>query len=180
VILIGGGMNYLMRNSILLTSFTTWKSHQTSNASDDLINLISLGYSRSFYFLRKLPVDYKLAPRQVLDRFSELKPDILVCCGMAEERRKLNIESSAVLDKTTLATELDLESLTHNLPMTIISHDAGRFVCNTLYFETLKHLKTQQRKHHCLFVHVPVLDRYNVDTIKQDFLTILQRLGVVG
>ena len=165
-----------MQNRILITSFTTWKPHHTSNASDDLLDQVSADASQSIHLLRRLPVDFKLAPRQVLAKFNELKPDILVCCGMAEKRDKLNIESRAVVDEVTMTTELDLKPLTCDLPMTEISHDAGRFVCNSLYFEALSHIKAQQRKHHCLFVHVPILDRHNIIGIKRDFLTILQRL----
>jgi pyroglutamyl-peptidase len=166
-----------MQNTILLTSFTTWKPHHTTNASDDLLAHICGDVAESMSFLRGLPVDFELAPRRVLARFDELKPDILVCCGMAEERDKLNIESRAVVDDVTTMTELDLEQLTRSLPMTAISHDAGGFVCNTLYFEMLNHLKAQQRQHHCVFAHVPVLGTHNVDAIKRDFLTLLQRLG---
>jgi pyroglutamyl-peptidase len=166
-----------MQNRILLTSFSTWKPHHTTNASDDLLAHISGDAAGSIYFLRRLPVDFELAPQQVRARFDELKPDILVCCGMAEERDKLNIESRAVVGDVTTMTEIDLEHLTRSLPMTVISHDAGGFVCNTLYFEMLNHLKAQQRQHHCMFAHVPVLDTHNVDAIKRDLLTILQRLG---
>lgn len=166
-----------MQNRILITSFTTWKPHQTSNASDDLLGQISADACQSIYLLRRLPVDFNLAPGLVLAKFNELRPDVLVCCGMAEKRDKLNIESRAVVDEVATTTELDLTSLTRDLPMTEISHDAGRFVCNSLYFEALNHLKAQQRKHHCLFVHVPILDRHNIDAIRRDFLTILQRLS---
>lgn len=168
-----------MQNRILLTSFTTWKPHHTSNAADDLLAHISGDVSRSVHFLRGLPVDFARAPLQVLARFDELKPDVLVCCGMAEERHKLNVESQAVVDDVTTRTELDLEHLTRRLAMTEISHDAGDFVCNTLYFEMLNHLKMQQRQHHCLFAHVPVLGTHNVHGIKRDFLTLLQRLAEV-
>jgi pyroglutamyl-peptidase len=166
-----------MQNTILLTSFTTWKPHHTSNASDDLLAHISAEAAESVHFLRGLPVDFESAPRQVMASFEGLKPDILVCCGMAEERHKLSIESRAVVEGVTTMTEIDLPHLTRDLPMTQISHDAGSFVCNTLYFAMLNHLKTQPRQHHCLFAHVPVLGEHNSVGIEQDFLTILQRLG---
>lgn len=168
-----------MHNRILLTSFTTWKPHHTSNAADDLLDLVSGTTAASVSFLRKLPVDFELAPQQVITRFNELTPDILVCCGMAEERDRLHLESRAVIDAVTARTELDLEALCRDLPMTEISHDAGDFVCNTLYFQALNHLRTQPRRHHCLFVHVPLLTGANIDAIKMDFLTLLHRLGTV-
>lgn len=168
-----------MQNSILLTSFTTWMPHQTSNAADDLLEQVSGTIASSVSFLRKLPVDFELAPQQVIDRFNALKPDILVCCGMAEERDRLHLESQAVVNGVTWRTKLDLETLSRGLPMTEISHDAGGFVCNALYFEALNHLRTQERQNHCLFAHVPLLTAENINGIKDDFLTLLYSLGTV-
>lgn len=165
-----------MQKSILLTSFTTWKPHHVANSSDDLLDQVSKIHCRPLYYLRKLPVDFRLAPKKVLDRFDELKPDILICCGMTEKREKLSIESRAVLGEKTIATDVDLEALTKGLPMTEISHNAGRFVCNTLYFKALSHLRRQQ--HHCIFVHVPLLTANNTGRIKSDFLSVVERLSM--
>ena len=164
-------------NSILITSFSTWKSHHTTNSSDDLLHLLLEKELDSFHHLRSIPVDFELAPRHVLARFDELRPKVLICCGMAEERSKLHIESSAVLDEQLLQTVVDLEELTADLPMTEISHDAGRFVCNTLYYKTLEHLSSQEEDHHCIFVHVPVLTEENRDQLLADFISIIERLN---
>ena len=165
-----------MYNSVLITSFSTWKSHHTTNASDDLLHLISEKELGEFNFLRRLPVDFELAPQHVLDRFNELRPKVLICCGMAEERTKLHVESRAVLDEQLLQTSVDLDKLTAGLPMTEISHDAGQFVCNTLYFKMLKHLSLQEEDHHCIFVHIPVLTEENENQILADFISIIKRL----
>ena len=77
-----------MQRSALLTSFTTWKPHHVTNSSDDLLAELTDITTSSLNFLRKIPVDFQLAPRQVLDRFNKLKPEILICCGMAERTRK--------------------------------------------------------------------------------------------
>ena len=166
-----------MQKSLLLTSFTTWKPHHVSNSSDDLLDRVTREHSRPLHYLRRLPVDFHLAPKRVLTRFDELKPDILICCGMAEDREKLSIESRAVRDREVMETEVDLQALTHGLPMTEISHDAGGFVCNTLYFEALQHLQKQPRQHHCLFAHVPVLTEENTEQVKSDFLAMVARLS---
>jgi len=142
-----------MNNTLLITSFSTWKSHHITNSSDDLLHLLSEKELGSFNFLRKLPVDFELAPQYVLKRFNELQPKVLICCGMAEERTTLQIESRAILDRETLRTSVDLDKLTAGLPMTEISHDAGQFVCNTLYHKTLKHLSLQEEEHHCIWLN---------------------------
>lgn len=168
--------NPQMTKKVLITSFTTWKPHQSVNASDELLGQIQWPGLHSFHLLRRLPVNFEEAPKQVRARFEVLKPDILICCGMAEERQKLHIESRATVDDKTLTTRVDLHWLTRDLAMTEISHDAGRFVCNTLYYHMLRHLSHQPQKHHCIFAHVPVLTSQNIHLVKSDFLSIIDRM----
>ena len=169
-----------MNNTILITSFSTWKSHHTTNSSDDLLNLLKERELGALNFLRNLPVEFELAPEHVLDKFNELRPKVLICCGMAEERAKLNIESRAVLDEQILKTSVDLEELITDLQMTEISHDAGQFVCNTLYYKTLEHLYLQDESHHSIFIHVPVITEQNKSLLVADFISIIERLSIMS
>lgn len=166
-----------MSKKILFTSFTTWKPHHTSNTSDDLLQRIIATSPLDYHFLRKLPVDFHLAPQYAVTKFNEIKPDIVISCGMAEERSKLHIESRAVIGDETVKTKVNLDKLTAGLTMTQISHDAGRFVCNQLYFKMLKHIRKQKRKYHCVFVHVPILTSHNTPAIVDDFHSIVNRLA---
>ena len=166
-----------MQKNILLTSFATWKPHHITNSSDDMLGYIINSYKKPLHYLRKVPVDHEQAPKKVIEKFNEIRPDILVCCGMAEKRKKLNLESRARLGEKTIETGVDLKKLAKGLTMTRVSHDAGKFVCNTLYFKALIHLKKQS--HGCVFVHVPVLTADNVEPIKSDFISVLDRLAEI-
>jgi len=168
-----------MFDSILISTFDTWETHHISNASDDLLKLFLEGEAHSLDVLRGIPVDFELAPRKVLQAVDRLKPRALICCGMAEERSRLNVESTAVLGEELLQTSLDLKMLTAGLPMTEISHDAGRFVCNTLYYKTLEYLSGREEECHCIFIHVPLLTEANRDQLLADFTTIIERLHYV-
>ncbi len=167
-----------MTTKFLLTSFDTWQPYQKSNSSDDLLARISqiksLPYSISF--LRKLPVDFQLAPNLAIAQINKLQPDTIICCGMAESRQKLTVESCACSPKEILKTAVNLEHLIAHLSTTQISHDAGKFVCEALYYEVLKHLADSQLSTQCLFVHVPILTSENTPKIVADFLLILNRL----
>lgn len=165
---------------MLITSFAPWRRHHASNASDDLLQQVIDNTPRRFDHLRRIPVDFDLSVRCVLERFDELKPEVLICCGMAEERSRLNVEARAVLDENILYTSVDLERLTAGLPMTEISHDPGRFVCNTLYYRALEHVYAQAGRHHCVFVHVPALTAQNRAGLAEDFATMIERLSIVS
>lgn len=165
-----------MKHEILITTFDIWEVHHTSNASDDLLQLFEALEYDFFHSLRKIPVDFEHSTRSVVEHFERLQPKVLICCGMAEDRSRLNVESRAIQDESILYTGIDLEALTADLSMTDISHDAGQFVCNTLYFNMLSHFEQKDSDHHCIFVHVPVLTEENSEQLLTDFVSIIERL----
>lgn len=162
-----------MPTRLLLTSFTTWLPHQRSNAADDLLERVQQDLPPTVQCLRRLPVDFRLAPQQAIAQIQQQQPDAVICCGMAASRVRLNVESSAVQGDRILHTRFDLPALVADLPMTEISHDAGRFVCNATYFKVLEHLQPSSRL--ALFVHVPILTIANQAAIAADFLQLLSR-----
>jgi pyroglutamyl-peptidase len=166
-------------SNILLTSFQTWLPHQQSNSSDDLLEEVAKleGCPHSLRLMRHLPVDIDRASERAIAKINELQPDIIICCGMAESRRQLSIESNASKDDRVLKTPLDLDRLVDGSVGTTISHNAGKFVCEGLYYSLLHHLQTNNLKKHGLFVHVPVLNRDNLDKIVADFELIMQRIA---
>lgn len=167
-----------MNTKILLTSFDTWQPHQKSNSSDDLLGWISqiksLPYSLTF--LRKLPVDFQEAPNLAIAKINQLQPDIILCCGMAETSQALTLESCACCDQNILKTTVNLQYLITDLPTIKISDNAGKFVCEALYYAVLKHLADSQMNTQCVFVHVPILTPKNTDKIVADFSVLLTRL----
>jgi pyroglutamyl-peptidase len=165
-----------MSKILLLTSFTTWEPHQHSNASDDLLlELLKTEPTLpSLHLLRQLPVNFELAPEQAIAHVNQLQPDIVICCGMAESRISLTVESRAVTQNEVLYTKANLERLVLGLAVTEISHDAGEFVCNWLYHALLKHLQNTETI--CLFVHVPILTAENLEAIVTDFRLLIARL----
>ena len=165
-----------MRTKILLTSFQTWLPHQKTNSSDDLLAKIQqFDHSKylSLFFLRNLPVNIELASQQVIAEIERIEPDVVVSCGMAENRFKLTIESNASCKNECLYTAINLAELIQKLIATEVSHDAGKFVCEGLYYQILKYIKSQPAKIDCIFIHVPLLDRSRLNLILRDFNYIL-------
>jgi pyroglutamyl-peptidase len=164
----------------LLTSFATWRPHQRSNASDDLLlQVLKLNRSPTVHVLRQLPVNVPVAKALIMTKLQQLQPRVIVCCGMAESRHQLHLESRAVVGDRVIFTSLPLEKLAENLNSTGISQDAGRFVCNGLYYAILNYLQSHHPDVQCLFVHVPILTPTNQAEIVADFLAILERVLVI-
>lgn len=172
-----------MSPTILITSFDIWEPHHRSNSSDDLLTelLVRDGLSNyTIHFLRKIPVEFQLAPERAIAAIEEFQPDIVVCCGMAERRSRLTVEANGKQAENILFTPIDLAALTRDLDFTDISHDAGQFVCNHLYYSVLNYLCEKQPKTNCVFVHVPLLNDENLAVILQDFRKILERLALIA
>ncbi|WP_416674579.1 pyroglutamyl-peptidase I family protein [Egbenema bharatensis] len=181
-----------MPSTTLLTSFAPWKANHWSNSADDLLQdlLADLAHREtqgethlesklsptSLHFLRQLPVNFPVAHSIVTHKINQLQPRLVLCCGMAESRHKLSLESNAVCQTQQLYTSIDLDGLAAGLTQTEISHDAGRFVCNALYYGILNYLKCYSPDTLCLFVHIPVLTPNNRKGIVADFWAILERL----
>jgi pyroglutamyl-peptidase len=165
--------------AILLTSFRTWKPEQRSNSSDDL--LIELQKQQDFqvelHVFRRIPVDFEKASQLAIAKIAELRPQAILCCGMAESRARLNVESQAIINDDVMQTSVNLEELTQDLKMTDISHNAGKFVCNQMYYDVLKYLKQQMLMIPCIFLHVPILTPEIVYTVISDTQTMIHRLA---
>lgn len=178
----------MSQHPVLLTSFAPWKAHQLSNSSDDLLLEIGkMGTPSWLHLLRQLPVNVPVAKEIIIGKIQQLQPQTVICCGMAESRTKLNVESKAVVRGDSLHTRVDLEALTAGLNSTEISDDAGRFVCNGLYYAILYYLQSRHPDIRpldiqglfdiqCLFVHVPILTPANQKNVIADFSSILKRV----
>ena len=162
-----------MDNKLLLTSFQTWLPHHKSNSSDDLLEAIQKQSDPNLYFVRKLPVNTNIATLQVIQAIEQIEPKGIVCCGMAESRTQLTVESNAVCDRDCLITKVNLQELATCLNNTQISHDAGKFVCEGLYYQILKYIQLNKPNIQCLFVHIPLLNADNLKIIHQDFIAII-------
>lgn len=164
------------RPKLLLTSFRPWLKHHSSNASDDLLEIVQgIDFTAGeLILLRQLPVDTQVASEQTIKAIAAHQPDFVVCCGMAESRDRLTIESQAFSQTDHYETTANLQAIAKDLSFTEISHDAGKFVCEGLYFRVLQYLQNLDSKTPAIFVHVPILTAKNTEFIVRDFVQILQ------
>ena len=162
--------------AILLTSFTTWLPHQESNAADDLLAIVQQ-QNPDHVYLRKLPVETASASQIAIARIAQVRPQAIFCCGMAESRTFLSIEEIATHQHSCIQTTVDLRQLHSQLSNTYISYDAGKFVCEGLYFQVLSYLQSNNLDIPCIFVHVPLLTSNSKSQILPDFQRILDYLA---
>jgi pyroglutamyl-peptidase len=170
-----------MKNRILITSFDTWLPHQKSNASDDLLLALEAeaALPPSCRVLHRLPVSVDQAFAQIAGALARQPAEILVCCGMAEQRSRLSIELRAVDQLQEYWTPFALDgwySLRNCWQQAELSEDAGRFVCNDVYARILKH-QADLGHVRCLFIHVPPLSPERQVELMADFALTVAWLG---
>lgn len=141
-----------------------------------LAEVLQTQSSPAFHSFRQLPVNAPVAREITIAQINTLRPQVVLCCGMAESRRNLSLEARAVVGNQTLYTNVDLEDLAAGLTATEISLDAGRFVCNSLYYAMLKYLRQHHPTTQCLFIHVPTSTSANWKSMVADFRIILKRV----
>lgn len=165
-------------SSLLLTSFRPWKAHQAVNSSDELLaRLLTQGQlTEAVAVLRRVPVHSQIAPMVVMARVFELRPQVVVCCGMAERRDRLSLEQQGVCGDRVLQTPFDLQTLMAGTTMTEISTHAGRYVCNDLYHHLLARFERDRWPIKTLFIHVPPLTPTNTLALITDFQWVLSKL----
>jgi pyroglutamyl-peptidase len=168
-----------MSKKFLLTSFQTWLPHQKSNSADDLLKIISNDNFPhiSFTLIRKLPVNIVEASFLTIQEMKTQKPEVIICCGMAEKRQYLTLESKAIWKDKKIATSVNLEEIITRLSNTKISNNAGKFVCEGLYYRVLSYQKKHLPNSKIIFVHVPILHENNQVEICQDFRQIINYFG---
>ena len=164
--------------SVLLTSFRPWKAHQRLNSSDELLRqLLNQDLlPQDVAVLRQIPVHAQIAPMAVMTRVFELRPRVVVCCGMAERRDRLSLEQQGVRGDRVVQTPLDLRALMAGTTMTEISTDAGRYVCNDLYYHLLTQFGRDRWPIKTLFIHVPPITATNALAVSTDFQWVIQNL----
>lgn len=166
---------------VLLSSFATWRADQPSNASDDLLDLWSEGAEDAHLvrMLRQLPVDTQQASDRIIATIERERPTAVLCCGMAEKRTHLELETRATSAEDVLYSTASVAAWSQGLPQTRLSHDAGSFVCNGTYYRVLQWLRDRQRQARqqpvpCTFIHVPRLTAANTAAILNDFNAIVR------
>lgn len=124
--------------------------------------------------VKKIILPSNLRSKKILDDIKKYCPDVIVGLGQTSRGGRIRIEKRAKNyfkslnrvsgaeikrgDKKYYFTNLKLKKL----PQTIVSYDAGTYVCNLVMYLILNFLKRSRRQIKFGFLHIP----FNSDAIK--------------
>ncbi|MEO8613713.1 MAG: pyroglutamyl-peptidase I [Luteolibacter sp.] len=138
---------------------------------------------------RILPVDSVIAPARMKQALKQLRPDALIMLGEAEGSQKIRLETTAwnelnfgVPDNAgrlrtsrpfisnapaSLASTLPLETIHQRLidsgQEACFSNDAGRYLCNQLFFVARHFIESRNIACPAGFIHLPLAHDYSTD-----------------
>ena len=165
-------------SKIVVTYFEPFGG-RTTNASKEVVSLIT------DYQTKELPVSWSKIPCLIKEILSN-NPDYLFLVGEAGSYKEITIERTAhnvsggkdnedvnrdnapIISNgpDELTTKFDLSKVNYR-----ISDDAGKYLCNYIYYLTLSYsLNTK-----VLFVHLPYIEN-NLNNLKDDLLDIINTL----
>ena len=166
---------------ILISGFRPFKN-LSYNPSEDLVNEINIKGIEKII----LPVKYGLSFESLKKKIEQVKPNKVVMFGLAQSRQKISQEKYAHnLSHCSLADNAGVKKTDHiiianqtqKLQTSIkfyegenweISEDAGKYVCNDLYFRTLDY--SQNRSIECIFIHIPLKAQFDLKSEVENYL----------
>jgi pyroglutamyl-peptidase len=143
-----------------------------------------------------LPTEYMSAEIQIIKLIDSVGPDILICLGVDSsstelrlERVALNIDNAPIADNagdirhscmiipngppayfsTIPFKEIWKELINSGIPARI-SHYAGTYVCNHVYYTSLHYITTNKLDVVCGFIHIPLLSDVDSGVIGKGLL----------
>ncbi|XP_006004166.1 pyroglutamyl-peptidase 1 isoform X2 [Latimeria chalumnae] len=183
---------------IVVTGFGPFRQHTVNPSWEAVKELKKLGLSNNIELHTiELPVSYKKAKEKVIGIWETLKPQLAVHVGLAPSSKFIVLEqygkNRGYKDRDVcgycpedgccmpdgperIASTINMKSLSRKLSETgieaIYCTDAGRYLCDYVYYISLYH---GNRK--AAFIHVPVLTKsLTVDRLAMILKTIIQEM----
>jgi pyroglutamyl-peptidase len=171
--------------TVLLTGFEPFGGLEVNPSQLIVRKIAQRAYLRGQHGLvaEVLPTEFAAAGDRITELICELRPDTIICLGVAEgldfislERVALNIDDSDVPDNagvspsgqlivpdgpvaywSTLPLERMRQELKHlGIPVRFSSY-AGTFVCNHVFYVARYNIEQLGESTRCGFIHIPLI-----------------------
>ena len=173
--------------TVLLTGFEPFGPHKLNSSWEAIRGIAPDTVAGARIDVAQLPVDYAVATRRLEQELRRLRPDVVICFGMAAARKTVSLElearnldreaapdvSGTIRKETpvvrsgpeTYAPTLHVEEIRAALKDAGLparrSHNAGGYVCNHVFYRLMH--ATRRRRTCAGFVHVPAVRSKQVD-----------------
>lgn len=117
--------------------------------------------------------DFEISVKQLENELTN-KYDYIIVFGQKPIIKSIYIELKGVNENEEFITNYNysklIEFLNKNNYKTVISNNAGNYLCNNIYFNGLKYININNLKTKIIFIHIPYLKNIpNIDNLAQSF-----------
>uniref|UniRef100_A0A1B6HXA1 Pyroglutamyl-peptidase I n=1 Tax=Homalodisca liturata TaxID=320908 RepID=A0A1B6HXA1_9HEMI len=190
------------RNTVIVTGFGPFQNHNINASWEAVRLLPSTGIESDLNIClvtEQIPVSYNDVGTKIPKLWNSYKPLLVVHVGVSHLARKITLEQAAqksgydrqdIYGQTPACNEccvgstplirsgLDINQLSNTINstsetvQTCLSDDAGRYLCEYIYYTSLSIDKTRS-----IFVHVPPLDQpYSAQQLAEGLAAIVRCL----
>lgn len=150
---------------ILYTAF-----NGKANSSKVLLDNIKCNKSDKLY----LKNSFVTSVDQLQNKLVKNNYDLIISFGQAPlDYNNIKIEMQGKNNTNVYSTTYDFSKLCYKLKVNgfniIISHDAGNYLCNNIYYYGLKYIAEQNLNCDMIFVHIPQLDNIDISLLSKLF-----------
>lgn len=164
----------------LVTGFEAFGGDSVNPSADLALGLHGTTVASFQIEGRVLPVEYRASVELLRDWLRELRPAVVICTGLAASAQRIRIERTAhneddspfpdnagevrqsrrigdgppTLTATLPVNEIVRECASRHIPAEI-SDDAGRYVCNHVFYSLIHELAQHTARIPAGFIHVP-------------------------
>lgn len=169
--------------SILITGFEPYRKYKLNPSWEVAKTLNGQSIDGEQILSRRVPVSYRKVIKEIPKIIDETRPKIFLGLGLASTKPNITVERVAIniMDSekpdndgfkptdepivpngpaayfATIPVKLIISELRRNGIPAMISNSAGTFVCNTLMYIALHHIKERQYNTLAGFIHLPAL-----------------------
>lgn len=148
--------------NILFTAF-----NGKNNSSKILLDMIN--NKNKLYLKNSFTTSVKQLQKEIKDN----QYDLIISFGQApleEDTIKIETIGRNIVEYKTKYDFISLKNKFDNNFKTIISNDAGNYLCNNIYFYGLKYIEDNKLKANMIFIHIPKINNIsNIDNLSKIF-----------
>jgi len=148
------------------------------NSAKILLDYINKIYNTDSLYLEN---DFEISSKQIEEKLLK-NYDYVLIFGQKPNTKNIYLENNAVLEETKLVTDYNYdvlkECLEHHNYKVMSSSDAGKYLCNNVFFRGLNFKQKNSLKSKIAFIHIPTIDNIenmnNLSNAIKDYLEMLR------
>lgn len=152
-------------NNILITGFKGF-----NNSSRILLDNINNKFDKLY-----LENDFNISVNQMINQLNNNSYDLIIAFGQKPNIKSIYIETigkgqNIQYETTYNFSNLYSELIKNNFKVKI-SSNAGNYLCNNIYYNTMKYIKENKINMNILFIHIPYSGNFEKS---KDFLNFIE------